>query len=334
MLVALSNKKEISAAFHKFSSNLNKKRKIIRLKRYIGYQGGGNLFEVSWLIEHRFWFTLDPKGNKADNRYWCCFGLQDPNEIDHLGIDCESNMPYSGINRRTAGLFAKDEVGNVYLLHDGKIGGSKKGIGKKTFWNNYTGNNIKYVITNKKEPEKLVLIGKVNDRQLPELIEGFVRSVRDIKQGKRSSQSKTLRPNFSEEFFGTRTSYYIRKKFEIDSKHGLIVNRLKNELEELGYNCANSPAIDLYLYNKNRNVTHTFEVKTNTTNSTIYGAIGQLMYHSIDLKHLKHKIMVVPEDFKLKHTKALNGLNINILKYKWKNNKPVFIKFRVFITNL
>jgi len=34
------------------------------------------------------------------------------------------------MNRTIAGAFASDDEGNIYLVHRGRIGGGKKGIGR------------------------------------------------------------------------------------------------------------------------------------------------------------------------------------------------------------
>lgn len=39
----------------------------------------------------------------------------------------------SGTNRFIAGAFGEGPDGTVYLLHSGKIGGGKKGVGKRAF---------------------------------------------------------------------------------------------------------------------------------------------------------------------------------------------------------
>jgi len=43
------------------------------------------------------------------------------------------------IDRKTGGAFAEDHWGNVFVIHRGKIGGGKKGVGKSLFEQNYRG---------------------------------------------------------------------------------------------------------------------------------------------------------------------------------------------------
>ena len=48
-------------------------------------------------------------------------------------INCEINMPKEGINRSFAGLFVRDNNGNIYITHNGNLRGGRKGISKSNF---------------------------------------------------------------------------------------------------------------------------------------------------------------------------------------------------------
>ena len=50
-----------------------------------------------------------------------------------MSITVETNPPLEGFDRRCAGLFLKDNQGNVILGHTGRVGGGRKGIGMKAF---------------------------------------------------------------------------------------------------------------------------------------------------------------------------------------------------------
>lgn len=123
------------------------------LEKTIGYKGGQVRGKVFWFSNDKFWVFFEKlekgglnesgaqKGPKIP-KYWNAFGTEDPNENEMLSITCEINFPLSGIERRVAGAFAKDDANRLYVVYRGKIGGGRKGIGQTLFFENYQGNMI------------------------------------------------------------------------------------------------------------------------------------------------------------------------------------------------
>lgn len=148
-----------------------------RINTVIGYQGGSLPAQVLWSDSLGMWSysrRLD-----ADNKYWNAFGFQDPNHNNNLSISCEINIPIDGLNRRIAGAFIKDESDNIYIIHRGNIGGGKKGVGKTSFFNNFTGNTINF----KDDPitSTAALVGCLQSNDLDVRLKEFVMEVRRIK---------------------------------------------------------------------------------------------------------------------------------------------------------
>lgn len=168
----IDNKNQIARAQKIFINTLL----VNGVKKYkceLGYHGGKtDLLDVFWLESEDIWVAF----LVLHNRYWNAFGIGEPINYDQLGITCEINIPLQGINRRIAGAYAKDKDDSIYLLHNGRIGGSKEGIGKTLFFNNYAGkitvmdNNINYAI-----------IGKLGDPTLKVNVANFVRQIRRMK---------------------------------------------------------------------------------------------------------------------------------------------------------
>jgi HNH endonuclease len=101
--------------------------------RTIGFQGESLTRTVRWHVRYGFWVIVD--SNITENRFWIAFGTEDPSvHGDHssLSITCETNVPRSGIDRRSGGAFYQKRAG-IYLCHNGRIGGGRKGIGKAAF---------------------------------------------------------------------------------------------------------------------------------------------------------------------------------------------------------
>ena len=148
-------------------------RKIIS----IGYQSGS----MKRNVHHNgtVWFHSE----KLDNRFWNAFGLN-PDEDAQKDIVVEINPPLHGIDpRKGAGMFAFDEDGSLSLLHNGKIGGGRKGIGKRVFLEWYSQFAPMRDVDIGERIEKGILVCNLSDQEgfLADL-ETFVRKVRVFKQ--------------------------------------------------------------------------------------------------------------------------------------------------------
>lgn len=70
------------------------------------------------------------------SRHWNGFGIGEPDRSKSNTIVCEINFPPEGIDRRIGAAFARDPLGNYYVVHRGKLGGN---YSKKFFEDNYSG---------------------------------------------------------------------------------------------------------------------------------------------------------------------------------------------------
>lgn len=143
----------------------------------VGFPGGQEEAEKTyWSDKLNMWiqsFEIE------ESRYWNGFGLEKPEPPKSSNIVCEINFPINDINRRVAGVFAKDENDDIYVLHRGKLGGT---FGKKDFEERYEGDWT--LVQDGDQKTNMVLIGKLNDPKLPYNILDFVLEVNKIKYGK------------------------------------------------------------------------------------------------------------------------------------------------------
>ena len=138
--VVLTGADEIRRAQEAFTSAFGKGAVPINGVR-IGYQGGSIEETAYWLGAESVWLAsqVAPEGN----RFWNAFGTSEPNPGGTASITCEVNSPLEGVNRRVAGCFARATAsGHTLLLHRGRIGGGRAGIGANAFWNSYEGAEI------------------------------------------------------------------------------------------------------------------------------------------------------------------------------------------------
>ncbi len=125
------------------------------------------------------WVLLRPESIK--NRYWCAFGVDDPYPASLLSITCEINPPKEGIDRRCAGLFVRDESGEVFLAHSGKVGGGRAGIGKGAFLEYWGNDDILSVLFPDSEECDYIVLGRIADPNLRRRLADFVHSVAEFK---------------------------------------------------------------------------------------------------------------------------------------------------------
>lgn len=172
-LTALTEAAEIRSAYDILNQRLRDGAESYR--KQVGHAGGTGLFSVYWRPEEKFWSLFDP--NIAETRYWCCFGTWNPNDSSVLDITCEINCPYHGINRRTAGAFVRDADDHLYVTHNGRVGGGRRGISKSVFLGWYDGNNMENICWPDGKVTRAIVIGQLNGRHLCGQIGQFLRQI-------------------------------------------------------------------------------------------------------------------------------------------------------------
>jgi hypothetical protein len=297
-----------------------------RIPVSVGYRGGNNLFEVYWDSQLGFWLASETIEN---SRYWNAFGTEDPTQSKMVSISCEVNFPLSEIDRRIGGAIAEDERGHLFLVHRGKIGGGRQGIGAELFWAQFDGKPT--VVFDGERETEVVLLGSVESPRLLKQLQFFVHEVERIKASVSRVPNEVIGTNrqntfkiqeLGEEFEGKKI-YSRTSEIVASCDHGIIVNRLRRELKELKYATGRDRLRDLYVHRKGK-ITSLFEVKTDVSSGSIYAAVGQLFLYSVSLEATPKLVFVAPEELSAKTRNNLNKLGIQILIYKWVNDEPEF----------
>ena len=179
MLNTLQNENEIKDAQKKLESKLEK-IDVEKITVRIGNQGGSQKADLFYSKKWDLWFYLgDEKGDGEKKRYWNVFGREKPRENSNVSPVVQINPPLKGIYRRVAGVFAKDDKNDIFLLHRGIIGGGRKSIGKKTFLEHYNGE--KSVLQDGDKQIEIPLIGCITSLDFPEKLKDFVKKVDEFK---------------------------------------------------------------------------------------------------------------------------------------------------------
>ena len=126
----------------------------------IRYKGGGS---KPYPINHNgvVWFCSHLK---LEGRFWNAFGLY-PDENGQNNITVEINPPHVGINLgQGQGMFAYDQESSLFLLHGGRIGGGRQGIGKNAFLKWYLQyDHMTDVEVGEGKSKKGILVGNISD---------------------------------------------------------------------------------------------------------------------------------------------------------------------------
>jgi hypothetical protein len=322
-LSPITSRKEGKVAFDALRSCLITGSK--NFKRNVGWPGDHGEFTLYWHEKAGFWVVF---GEEEQSRYWCAYGTMDPNTHSSVNITCEINPPIEGIDRRCAGIFLKDSGTGLYLGHSGKVGGGRKGIGKTNFLEQYSGTREEVEWPDGVTAE-VVLLGKIGGRSFINNLAAYLRAVEAFKSdttGQTPAAVAERNPDlsFTPEFEGPKKKYRLTAAIESQCDHGTVVNTLHAELKAFGLHAYKTFKIDLLLADPKGTITHLIEVKTDQTTTSLYQAVGQVMLHGTLEKSDPRRIVVLPGEVTADTAKRMKRLGIEIVRYDWKGDKPVF----------
>lgn len=332
MITVVENKKEITE-LQKRLVNIFHNSKPHYIRAVISSPGGALETNVLYFQKQNYWAVFE----EIENRYWNAFGAGKPTEGKNNSITCEINFPHEGINRKVAGAFGKENE-EIVLLHRGKIGGGRRGIGKNLFWDNYRGEPI--LVSDGGVENTLALIGNLGSKILLSQIADFVHQVDRIKNLQENSieilpnideiEIPDFNSEFKEEGFGKRR-YSRKDEIESVSNHGIVINALAELLKSKGFEVGNDRKRDLYTI-KNKRIDRIFEAKTDLLNGSIYSAVGQVLIYSIEKGlEVNKKTLVLPEKLKVSTEKIISKLGLEILYYSLEEDVVTFKEIDIFL---
>ena len=130
MYKAIRDPNRIASAQKSFLRRMRKEMPTKIPNIVVGHQGGSMKLKEAF-ANNIIWFAHELQDDEKGLRNWNIFGAGQPVLDRSNSIAVEVNI---ALQRRLAGIFALDEkTGNTILLHSGRIGGGKKGIGRKAF---------------------------------------------------------------------------------------------------------------------------------------------------------------------------------------------------------
>ena len=195
MLKAITKPSEIRKAQKLLQEALNKALPEREGPYTIGFQGGNKDFP-SLRANDRIWYVHEKVEEESTPRHWNAFGVAKQLNLSTSNpIVVEINIPLKEASKRVAGLFAIDTSNEkILLLHRGKVGGGKKGIGKNTFLEWYAKPPIKVFYDDSNESDDAVLVADLSAPNAAGKIADFVEAVAMFKFKVQQDEIRSL-PN-------------------------------------------------------------------------------------------------------------------------------------------
>lgn len=292
------------------------------IKVRLGHQGASFPAKVAWSERLGLWSFSQTASNV---RYGNQFGMEKPQAASHLPITAEINFPWSGIDRKTGAAFARDAWGRVYVIHRGKIGGGKKGVGKSLFEENYRG-----LWTWMEDGDTLAQVAVIGALQSPRFALQaalFVRKIEKLKSAVSSSLQTSLNfreVSFGEERIGTTPASSAANLSEA-CDHDIIVSRLASLFNRWTYKVGNDDFHELFLISPNgEDMSHVFAVSSDSTEESILAAAAKLLIRqSPDIR--PGAAMLLLEENKLnQYVQPLQRIGITALAYRLDADRIIF----------
>lgn len=271
---------------------------------------------------HELWIHSSTHRGKGDFTTLVGHRPSDPNTP--LQIDLQFNFAKGQFNRRTGGVFIKDESGRPYLAHRGIITRGNSRVKKEQVFRYFSGRQITALSDVQPHRVTVFLVGALDEARLVERIFRFARAMReaatravsDTKQldlqgtpqeaapaGKMSTEKglNLVLSAFREEFSGSR-AVMRSGQVVMHWKHGEVVSALRAALDDQGQ-VLNCKAGDLIIVRPGW--IDLYEVKRSSASQSIYTAIGQLVFNGSFLQqqypsHRIRRFLVLPSSAKHK----------------------------------
>lgn len=270
------------------------------------------------------WFTsVKPSDSQKTRRYWNSIGRY--SESGDLQITVEINIPTESNSEQVSGFFAVDETGTLCLMHDGGVGGGRKGIGRTSFLA-WSGAKLIPVINAQDKVRHGIIVTPVESTEIGANVARFLETVERFKQAVKNkeiddnivvAEEDDVYRDYFREFSGVKMGQRTQE-IEYITRHGNIVHALsKWRKKRSGERIVKDPYIDLGVVDNGNKLIELYEVKTNADRQTLYTAIGQIIVHGVGNNHIKRFIvlpdlLIIPNDV----TAALAALRITILRFK------------------
>jgi hypothetical protein len=313
----LAIKKHVRQFAKKFKPFIDEKIKV-----KLGHQGASFPAKVLWSKRLGIWLFAHAI---KDVRYWNAFGMGKPEPDELVSITAEINFPWSGVDRKTGGTFARDAWGNVFVIHRGKIGGGKKGVGKSLFEHNYRG--VWAFMEDGDGISQVAVIGALQSPRIALQIAQFVKKIELLKiAAVQSSQTEIIFPEipFREDLVGS-LPLSDQPSISAECDHDLIISSLAALLKRWKFRIGNDENHELFCVDPSSNkISHVFEVITDNKEKSIMAAAAKLFLQIKSNEGNPFPILILPEEKMATYAQILQKIGIATVGFRVEEERIIF----------
>jgi hypothetical protein len=293
-----------------------------KIKVKLGHQGASFGAKVSWSRKLGIWiFSQATK----DVRYGNVFGMGKPPSSGHLPITAEINFPWTGIDRKTGAAFAQDAWNHIYVIHRGKIGGGKKGIGKSLFAENYRG--VWTWMEDGDALSQVAVIGALGSSRFALQTAQFVGKIEKLKSTASGSSQTSLNfseVSFHEELVGNPPASPLDEEI-CACDHDLIISHLAAVLTRWKFKIGNDADTELFLMSPaSDSLSHILAVCDNGSEKSVLAAAAKLLLQKSTRPGRPCAILMMPEDEMNRYVQQMQRIQIEVLGYRLEDERIVF----------
>ncbi len=295
---------------------------VEKLQVRLGHLGASTASQVIWSDNLGIWMAHE-KGKASPYNH--AFGIGKPLPGSFLAASCEINFPVGGIDRRIGGAFARDRRGQIFVVHRGKIGGGRKGIGKSLFDSHYRG--VWALMDDGDQETVVAVIGLLKSERFPRQLAHFVHKIGHIKAEANTASPQTMlsfaEVSFREEWTGNRQGDFFRDMAGLCDQ-GIVIRDLYHTLKTAGFRVGNDPFRDLFLVDNQDRIRAIFHVKTDTLPISLQEGVTQLLLQSLNIPHRTRLFLALPAPPEAELWRRLSKMNVDPLIYTWRGEKAIF----------
>ncbi len=293
-----------------------------QVKVKLGHQGASSPAKVLWSKKLGIW-TFSHVAKEV--RYWNAFGIGKPKAGALLPITSEINFPWSGIDRKTGAAFAQDAWGSVFVIHRGKIGGGKKGVGKSFFENNYRG--VWSFMEDGNCITRVAVISVLNSPRLAWQTANFVKKIEMLKSAVvNSSQTEIDFPDvtFHKDLVGS-LPVFEEPDIGVQCDHDFVVNNLAAHLTRWKLKTGNDSNHELFLLEPSANrKSHIFEILTDAHEKNILAAAAKLLLQAKKDEDNPLPVLILPEEKANAHVQLLSPIGVTVVGFRLEDDRTIF----------
>jgi hypothetical protein len=295
----------------------------------VGHPGASFRASVRWSEELDLWLY---SRRIPEKNHWNVLGVGRPAAEGRVAITCEINFPIRGIDRKIGGALARDGEGEIYVVHRGRLGGSRKGIGKSLFGSRYRG--AWAMMEDGGEEAVVAVVGALRSPRFPRQLGQFVRKVQRMKDlaASRDPQLAIAFPEvrFREEYSGVASLPSPAALHSLCDR-SLVAQDLAEALQSLGIRAGNDGARDCFAVDRQGRMVLIFRVLPGLRDEEILEGTARLLVDRVSLPERPQPVLVAPAALPPPLAGPLMDLGLDVLTYAWQGDRAVFPGLKAFI---